>query len=389
MTTITGGASTMSRQPGRRPALPGAENTISVSGKGCQVQLLSGKTLIDMPMGQHGPIFGYNSGVIHSRVHTALINGTATSYPPSIERGLAQLLGEVFPDVEQVRFARNGSDVCAAAVRLARAITGREHIAAFGYHGFASEFVHAPQNRGVPQYTQNLVRWFEWGDVSMLRMAARDAACVILEVPPTDDTAETAKFLYAARQIANEAGALFILDEIVTGFRLGLRGAAGYYDVRPDLYCWGKALANGFGLSALGGRAELMQEFQNGVFFSGTFFDDPIAISAAYATVQRMKQREKDIFPQLWEMGGRLKNHLNSQFAAQNVKARCFGQAPRTVLQFDNPEQHVAFNLAALEEGVLFDRPNFITMPYTEKIHFRVEAAVERALSSRAFLAVA
>lgn len=389
-TIVTGGASTMSRQPGKRPTHPNYQAR-ALYAEGCTMYVAPKEPecpaileVIDWPMGQHGPIFGYNPEWLIETLKSKLLDHeTATSsYAPFVEDEVAALLGELFPDVEEVRFGKNGSDVCAAAVKLARAVTERDPIAAYGYHGNDAEFAHLPQNRGVPQPMQDLVRWFRWDDIVGLFEAAEGAACVIVEVPPTENRDETAHFLEVCREVAHKSGAFFILDEVVTGFRLSLRGAAGYYGVMPDLYCWGKALSNGYAVSALGGRGELMREFQNGVFFSGTFFDDPLGLTAARATLKQLIAREEEVYAHLWAIGQQLKDGFNELARTYNIAARCAGQAPRTVFEFDNPTARERFNVECLRRGVLFDRPQFSSMAHTRETVERSLDAVEQVFRS-------
>ena len=388
-TTVTGGASTLSRQPDRRPK--GAGN--SVNTQGCLVELHGGEKIIDFPMGLHGPIFGYMPTFL-SDLSYLNQDQVTNSFPPAIEAEVAELIGTIRPDIEQVRFAKNGGDVCSAAVRLARAVTGRDKIAVYGYHGFGSEFAEhkastgpstflpAQQDRGVPQCMIDLAARFEWGDVEGLQQAARGAACVIVEVPPTDDYDATRRFLEECQAWAQKNSALFILDEVVTGFRFSLGGAAEFYRVTPDLYCYGKAMSNGYACSAIGGRAELMEEFQHGVFFSATFFDDPLGLTAAHATLSQLIERKDEVYPHLWEMGSVLKDGINTLAAQYKVNVKCVGQAPRTVNEWRDDSLRRKFMELCLARGVLFDRPNFVTMSHDRTIIDQSLAVAEEAFKS-------
>ena len=377
MDYVIGGASTYSRQPGKRPTLFGKEHPDY--GIGCY-EYFESERVISYPMGQHGPPFGFRPRWLVDRMASLLTSGKAESlsYAPCVENEVAEILCGL-PGVESVRFGKNGGDVCAAAVRLARAVTGRDKVLSFGYHGAAAEFCHEPQGRGVPQLLKDLVYWFAWGDRTIWERS-QECAAIIVEVPPTDDAEETQEYLRFLKSLAASSGCLFILDEVVTGFRLDFGGAAEYYNVVPDLYCWGKAMSNGFAVSALGGKRELMQEFQNGVFFSGTFFDDPLGLSAAKWTLGKLRDERTSVYAHLWEMGLELKRGFNI-FAEQfGIDARCVGQAPRTVFEFADNSVRSNFNMECLKRGVLFDRPQFISTAHTEEIVKQSLDVIEQAM---------
>ena len=376
----------MSRQPDRRPR----GRSYALLGKDARIYFKDGTSIVDFVVGLHGNIFGYNPDFIRNEIEKRS-DYVVTSFAPTIESDVAKLIGKIRPDIEQVRFGKNGGDVCSAAVRLARAVTGRDKIAVQGYHGFGSEFTeHKPstgpstyhnfeEGRGVPQCFLDLQARFDWWDGKTMREAARDAACIIVEVPPTDDYTATQQFLEQCQRAAQENGALFVLDEVVTGFRFALGGAAEYYGIRPDLYCYGKAMSNGYACSAIGGLAELMEEFQRGVFFSATFFDDPLGLTAAHATLSQLIERRDEVYSHLWSQGKRLKDGINTLASQYKIGVKCVGQEPRTVNEWKDDATRRRFMELCLKQGILIDRPNFITMSHTKDIIDKTLKVIESA----------
>ena len=191
--------------------------------------------------------------------------GTNFTRPSPLEVECAEEFLSVVTGAEMVKFAKNGSDGTSGAVRLSRAFTGRDFVAVCGDHPFFSVddwFIGStPMNAGVPKAIQALTLKFKYNDLDSLRTLFAQhpgqIACVLLEPekedPPVDD------FLHEAQRLCREQGAVFILDESITGFRWHLGGAQKYYGITPDLSVWGKALGNGFSVAALAGKQDIMR----------------------------------------------------------------------------------------------------------------------------------
>jgi glutamate-1-semialdehyde 2,1-aminomutase len=192
-----------------------------------------------------------------------------------------------------VRFGKNGSDATSGAVRLARAYTGRDHIAMCGYHGWQdwSNGV-SGRNAGVPQAVKDLTHVFKYNDIDSLYRLFLDRpgqyACVIME--PVNKELPENDFLHKVKELAHANGALFIMDEVITGFRLAIGGAQEYFNIVPDLATFGKAIANGYPLSALAGRADIMQTLER-VHFSFTNGGELVSLAAAKATLKKLKDK--------------------------------------------------------------------------------------------------
>ena len=198
-----------------------------------------------------------------------------------------------------------------AAIRVSRAYTGRDKVACCGYHGWQDWYIGATErNKGVPGAVRELTKTFEYNRIDTLHRLFREnpgeIAAVIMEpvgaVPPENH------FLHQVQELARREGAVFILDEIITGFRFAMGGAQEFFGVIPDLATFGKAMSNGMPLSALVGRAEIMKEMEE-VFFSFTFGGEALSLAASLATIKEMK--EKRVLEHIWRQGAKLQEGYN------------------------------------------------------------------------------
>jgi glutamate-1-semialdehyde aminotransferase len=262
-------------------------------GFGAYLVDVDGKRYLDYPMGLGAVILGYNYPEVNAAVEKQLGRGASFSLPHPLEIILAEKLAELIPCAEMVRFGKNGSDATAGAVRLARAVTGRDRVACCGYHGWQDWYIGSTQmHRGVPEAVRSLTHTFTYNDESTLEALLRaypgEFAAVIME--PAGQVPRDG-FLERIRDLTHAHGALLIFDEIVSGFRLHLGGAQALLNVVPDLACFGKAMANGFPISALVGKRVLMEELER-VFFSFTFGGEAVSIAAALETIRVMEERD-------------------------------------------------------------------------------------------------
>jgi len=331
-------------------------------GSGSRVWDVDGNEYIDYPMGLGPVILGHNYPTVSEAVTRQLQNGSAFSLPHPLEVEVAELLVDMIPCAEMVRFGKNGSDVTSAAVRVARAYTGRDLIACCGYHGWQDWYIGTTtRRRGVPQAVQELTLSFEYNNSeSLARLFARHPdriAAVIMEPVGVEDP--RADFLPQVRDLARQHGALLVFDEVVTGFRVALGGAQQHYGVTPDLGCFGKAMANGFPLSAIVGRRAVMELFDE-IFFSFTFGGEAVSLAAAKATIHEM--REKNVIGHLWEQGQRLKDGyrvLARRYGLEKM-TECQGLPPHTVTVFRDRRGQESLALKSLfmqeclKRGVLF-----------------------------------
>jgi len=269
---------------------------------------------------------------------------------------------DLIPCAELVRFGKNGSDATSGPCRLARASTERDIIACCGYHGWQDWYIGTTtRSKGVPQAVRELTVPFEYNDIESLeRIFARHrgrVAAVIME--PVGVLEPRPGFLQAVQTRARAEGALLIFDEVLSGFRFALGGAQEYFGVTPDLACFGKAMANGYPISAVVGPRALMELFDE-VFFSFTYGGDTVALAATVATINEM--RKNNVIGHLWAQGQKLKDGFNvlAQKCGLGRHAECVGLAPRTVLTFRDDGANGAlvlkslFQQECLRRGVLF-----------------------------------
>lgn len=256
-------------------------------GEGCRVWDVDGNAYIDFVLGLLPVVLGYRDSRVDEAIQQQLENGISFSLSTELEIELAERLVRLIPCAEMVRFGKNGSDATSAAVRLARAHTGRDKVAVCGYHGWHDWYIGTtPRDLGVPDAVRALSTRFAFNDAKELEgllSAEPDAyAAVILEPAGLDDPAPG--YLQTVRELCDRHGAILIFDEIVTGFRVSLGGAQETYGVVPDLASFGKALGNGMPISAVVGRRDIMRRMED-IFFSGTFGGEALSLAAAIATL--------------------------------------------------------------------------------------------------------
>ncbi len=257
---VPGGAHTYARGPDQYPEFM---TPILTRGAGAHVWDVDGNDYIEYGMGLRSVTLGHGYPPVVEAVAETIRHGTNFSRPTELELFAAEDFLGLVPGADMVKFAKNGSDATTAAVRLARAVTGRDHIAVCDHPFFSVDdwfIAGTAMNAGIPSTTMQLTTTFRYGDLSSLEelLAARPIAGVVLEAATA--TAEPPPgFLEGVRALCDRYGALMILDEMITGFRWSEHGAQTLYGVRPDLSCWGKAMGNGFPISALAGKREYME----------------------------------------------------------------------------------------------------------------------------------
>jgi glutamate-1-semialdehyde aminotransferase len=304
-------------------------------GEGCRVWDVDGNEFIDYTMGV-GPLsLGYAYPAVDAAIQRQLADGITFSLMHPLEVTLAQRLRGLLPNAEMVRYAKTGAEATSAAVRLARAYTGRDKVLCCGYHGWHDWYISVlGRGAGVPPAVQDLVHTFAYNDPASLRTAIdRDTACIILEPmtfePPKDG------FLQEVQDICRQHGAVLVFDEMWTGFRLALGGAQTYFGVVPDLACYSKAIANGMPLAVLAGRAEVMRLLDHEVFFFSTFGGEALSLAAALATLEVMEAHDVPAF--LARQGATLQEGYNQLAAELGLGriTRCVGHPSRTLVTFD------------------------------------------------------
>ncbi|WP_158167051.1 glutamate-1-semialdehyde 2,1-aminomutase [Mycolicibacterium smegmatis] len=256
---VPGGAHTYSRGSDQYPEFM---TPVLTHGNGCHVWDADGNEYIEYGMGLRSVTLGHGFRPVIEAVCSAIADGVNFSRPTTLELDAAEEFLDLIPAAEMVKFAKNGSDVTTAAVRLARAVTGRATVAACHQPFFSTDdwFIGTTEmSGGIPQSNRSTVL-FEYNDLDSLAsvLTTHDIACVILEAA-TSTTEPAAGFLEGVRRLCDNHGALLVIDEMITGFRWSEHGAQTVYGIEPDLSCWGKAMGNGFPISALAGKREFME----------------------------------------------------------------------------------------------------------------------------------
>lgn len=290
-------------------------------GNGCHVWDIDGNKFIEYGMGIRSVGLGHNFAPIVEAAHKQMLKGNNFVRPARIELECAEIFLDMIESAEMVKFAKNGSDATNGAVKLARASTGRDMVGICANHPFFSVddwFIGTtPMNAGIPQSIQNLSTKFFYNDLeSIENMFAEfpdQIACIILEpekyTPPKDD------FLNKAKELCHKNGALFILDETITGFRWDNGGAQKIYNVDPDLCIFGKAMGNGFSISALAGKREFMElgglhhNKERLFLISTTHGAECHALAATIATLKFYQ--ENDVIGVINDQGKKLKDAVN------------------------------------------------------------------------------
>ncbi|HVU98580.1 MAG TPA: aminotransferase class III-fold pyridoxal phosphate-dependent enzyme [Puia sp.] len=330
MTPVT---QTMAKGPGQY--VDGVAPKYLKKGKGSRVWDVDGNEFIDY----NAAIGPLSLGYAYPRVDEAIIeqlkDGITFSMMHELEVVLAELVHKVIPNAESIRISKTGADVTSAAVRVARAYTGRNKVLCCGYHGWHDWYIGVTsRNAGIPAAVKDLSATFEYNDLDSVRNALdSDTACVILE--PFVFEAPKNNFLQELKALCEANGTLLIFDEMWTGFRIAVGGAQEYFGVTPDLACYSKACANGMPISLLTGRREIMELFKGDVFFYTTFGGEALSLAAAVATIQELI--EKNVPAYLAVQGKKLKEGYNVLAKELGIDGytRCIGYECRSMVSFD------------------------------------------------------
>ncbi len=311
-----------------------------VGGKGARVVDADGNTYLDFISALNAITLGYADADVDGAVRDQLDEGVLFSLPHPIEIEVAEAIRDMVPCAEMVRFGKNGSDATTAAIRIARAATGRDRVAVCGYHGWHDWYIGATtRNKGVPEVVQGLTHHFPYNDIDALhglfQQHPGEIAAVIIEpmnlIEPADG------YLSGLAELVRHEGAVLVFDEVITGFRYSLGGAQELFGVTPDLATFGKGLGNGMPISAVTGRAELMRETEE-IFFSTTFAGETLSLAAAIAVIDKM--RREPVIETLWRTGQRLAEGVRDRVRSLDLDdtVTLQGKAPWISLAFhDHP----------------------------------------------------
>ena len=303
-------------------------------GKGSHVWDVDGNEYIDFLMGV-GPLsLGYSYQRVDEAIKKQLDDGITFSMMHPLEVEVAELMRDIIPNADAVRYSKTGADVTSAAIRLARAYTGKNKILCCGYHGWHDWYIAVTaRNNGIPEAVQAISYTFNYNDIDSVRSSIDDdVAAIILE--PVVFEAPKDNFLHKLADLCDEKGIVLIFDEMWTGFRMALGGAQEYFGITPDLATYSKAVANGMPISILTGKKKIMELAEEDIFFYTTFGGEALSLAAVKATVAEI--REKDVIKFLAAQGNKLKNGYNEIASKLGLDyTRMTGYDWRSVAQFD------------------------------------------------------
>jgi len=361
-------------------------------GQGCRVWDVDGNEFVDLGMGLWAVTLGHNYPPHVAALTSALQQGTQLTLMHPLEVELAEELAEAIPIAEMVRYGKNGSDVTTAAVRLARACTGRDVVIRCGYHGWHDWYVATTEwNRGVPEFNRAISGFFNENDRAafdrLLDRFEGKIAAVIMEGVQARDA--DGAFLQHVRARTRQDGALLIFDEIINGFRFALGGAHQWLGIDVDLATFGKGMGNGTPISVLAGKREFMKELDT-TFFSFTFGGETLGLAAALE-VLRIYRRES-VVEQLWQVGRRLYDASENAIAAAGLGSliELSSHPVRTLWNFAEPYRGCDSNLLkslfqqeVLRRGILWGGWHALSLSLAqdEQAVQRIIAAYESALA--------
>ena len=316
--TIPLGSQTFSKSRTQYPV--GISPLFASKVKGAYLWDLDGQKYIDLVSSLAAITVGYNDSGVNRAVSKQLKKATSMSLPGVLEAEVSELIVELVPSAEMVRFGKNGSDATSAAIRLARAYTGRDHVVVCGYHGWQDWFIGSTtRNKGVPNSIASLTHKFEFNNIESLKKVMSEfgskIAAVIME--PMNSVFPNVGFLESVKELTHANGALLIFDETITGFRFSKGGAQELFGVIPDVSTFGKGMANGFPISAVVGRRDVMMEMEE-IFFSGTFGGELLSLAAARHVL--MRHLQENICGELAELGRSLAHQSQLEIEKNNLQ---------------------------------------------------------------------
>ena len=385
--TIPLGSQTFSKSRTQYPV--GISPLYISKAKGAHVWDLDGNKYIDLVNSLASVSLGYGDMDVSRAVRKQLKKGVSFSLPGVLESEVAELLVDLIPSAEMVRFGKNGSDATSAAIRLARAYTGRDHIVVCGYHGWQDWYIGSTtRNKGVPNQVSDLTHKFIFNDIDSLNDLISDyhgkIAAVILE--PMNSVWPEKGFLESVKKLTSDEGALLIFDETITGFRFSRGGAQELFGVIPDLSTFGKGMANGFPLSAVVGRRDVMMEMEE-IFFSGTFGGELLSLAASKVVLE--KHQNQDLCADLGKLGDLLATQLELLIDDLNLSSvlKLSGHPTWKFLNwsptddFDVAQIRTYFQQEMYKLGVLIISTHNISLAMDERIVSKVLKSYELVLN--------
>lgn len=343
--------------------------------EGCRVKDLDDKWYIDYRCALGPIILGYKYPEVDEAVRKQLEKGVLFSMASPLEYEVAEMMVDMIPGIEQVRFMKTGNDANESALRLARAFTGRDKIATCAYHGSGDWFScgtgRAASNfpregNGVPKALDEFVIRLPYGDIDAVNELFDrhgDDLAAVITVPYDWNELVGHEFLKVLREKCTKNGTVLIFDQVLTGFRIAKGGAQEYFGVIPDMTTYAKAIANGYPLAVYAGKKEIMQML-NKVILTTTYAGEALSLAAAKATFKVMQN--EPVHDHIWKMGTRLSEGFNNVAADMGLPYKTYGLPPAVQFHFDDdPEQNnvktTVFFREMFRNGIFATRPFLIS----------------------------
>ena len=308
------------------------------SGIGSKVKDIDNNSYIDFMNGLGCNLLGYNVPFINKAINKEIKNGVLLPISNELEVEVAKKLIKLIPSAEAVRFGKNGSDVLTQAVKLSRFITKKNNVLFGGYHGWHDWSVsRSSKSGGIPNAEKKLSHKFIFNNIETIKQLYKklngDVACIVMDIVARYYPEK--KFLKQVRNFCNRKKIILAFDEIVTGFRIHKGGAQSYFQVKPDLSCFGKAMGNGVPISALVGKKKYMKSFSQ-VFYAMNFVADKMSLAAANVTLEYYIKN--NIAKEINNKGKFLKKKLTKTLEKYNLNnlIELQGMYSRIIIGFKN-----------------------------------------------------
>jgi len=367
------GAQTYSKSITQFPK--GISPLFATHAKGAYIYDVDGNQFIDFINAQASITLGYCDTDVNKAVSEQLEKGSIFSLSSEIESQVAEKIIQMVPCAEMVRFGKNGSDATAGAIRLARAYTNRDYVAVCGYHGWQDWYIGSTtKDLGVPNNVKEHTLKYHYNDESSLEKLFEEypnqIAAVILE--PMNIEYPHPDFLRNIKQITHKHNAVLIFDEMVTGFRFANGGAQEFFNIIPDIATFGKGVSNGFPLSVIAGKKEIMSLMEE-VFFSFTYGGETLSLAASLATLNKLQ--EKNVIANLINKGEFIIEkitYLINKYHLQDVLS-ISGHPTWSFLSFKEIEKYNSFMIKTFymqemfKQGILVYGTHNITYAHSDE----------------------
>jgi len=394
---IPGITQLISRRPAR--AALGSSPIYAERAKGCRIWDIDGNEYVDWTSAVGPIILGYADDVVDNAVKEQIDKGSIYSNVHETGVELAEELVRIVPSAEMVRFAKGGGEGCTIAVRIARGFTGRDKVLFCGYHGWhdwyqaanigseklATHLFNGIEPIGVPQALEGTSIPFEQDNLDMLedllKQHAGEVACIIME--PMRSELPPEGYLQAVRDLATRHQVVLIFDEVSCGFRIALGGVQEYVGVTPDMSVFAKAISNGYPMSAVVGKREVMEPAAQ-MFISSAYWDDNIGQVAALTTLRELQRR--DAVAHFARIGAAFKERINQVVQDVGVDAECVGHAAHPGIRFHLDDAEMAKKVATLfvqenaKRGLILSMGFFFNMAHDDAALDYTESKVRETL---------